>query len=493
MPLIRLQATGYNAAGRLGTGDTTQRVVLDTTQLFALMIDVRCGYRHAIALRADGTVWAWGYNGTGQLGDGTTVAKYTPVQVSGLSNIVAIAAGSFHNLALDVNGNVWAWGAGFGGALGNGSTANQTIPVQVSGLTNVQAIAASASHSLALLNDGTVKAWGYNAYGQVGDGTTTPRLTPVAVEGLSGIAAVFAGGGSVISSTDSNNGGCSFAIDRAGNLWGWGKNLDGELGDGTTTDRHVPTAITALAGVTQVAGNGIISPERAHTLFLLSDGTVWATGYNGLGQLGDGTTLNKVTPIQVPGISGVTQIAAGHAHSLAITQDGKVRAWGYNNTGQLGDNSTVTRTSPVLMHKSDEATGISGGEGFSLVLFGKQALLFADSAGKQLDVHALGQVLGGATLGPVGIDLYNGTGITVQSVQVTKQNLPPFPDPNGIEISDTQSPFTPQDPLLFSGQHAPEALIGTVWVRAQTQVKDLEGKTNQGDKEFDLSGTSQPV
>ena len=161
---------------------------------------------YSLALKSDGTVWAWGYNGHGSCGDGLEGAarpsiRDTPVQVTNLSGVVAIAAGALHGLALKSDGTVWAWGlndagllgAAGGGQLGDGTMTTRSTPVPVMGLGGVVAIAAGSGHSLALQDDDTLWAWGVNGFGQLGDGTTTARLTPVPVRGLVDVIAIAAG------------------------------------------------------------------------------------------------------------------------------------------------------------------------------------------------------------------------------------------------------------------------------------------------------------
>src|SRR5262249_43529392 len=157
----------------------------------------------------------WGANGQGQLGDNSTTPRSTPVQPQGLtSGVIAVAAGGEHSLALKSDGTVWAWGDDSQGQLGNDSTiADSLVPVQVSGITTAVAIAAGQWHSLALLSDGTVKAWGYDAYGQLGDGGTTNQPTPVTVAGLKGVKQIAAGDYS------------SAAARTDGGVVAWGTNL----------------------------------------------------------------------------------------------------------------------------------------------------------------------------------------------------------------------------------------------------------------------------
>lgn len=149
------------------------------------IIAISGGCFYSLALKGDGTVWAWGRNNKGQLGDGTHNDSHSiPVQVQNLTHVSAIAAGSDYNLALKDDGTVWAWGANAEGQLGNGTNTNSDTPVQVIGLTNVAKIkiAGGGWHSMAIKNDGTVWTWGFNTSGQLGDGTKVHRNIPVQVK-----------------------------------------------------------------------------------------------------------------------------------------------------------------------------------------------------------------------------------------------------------------------------------------------------------------------
>ena len=335
-------AWGANTSGKLGDGTRTERYApvqvkgLDGAGFLTGVAAVAAGYGHSMALKNDGTLWAWGFNLYGQLGDGTSgnivgVDKRTPVQVPGMTGVTAIAADVEGSMALKSDGTVWAWGENNCGQLGDGTTTDKSSPAQVPGLTDVTAIAISWYHALAVKSDGTVWAWGQNTFGQLGDGTTTDKSSPVQVPGLTGVTAVAAGWYH------------TYALKSDGTVWAWGQNNCGSLGDGTFTNSSSPVQVTGLSGVTAIAAN------NSCCFALKSDGTVWAWGGNDHGQLGigDSSVYMQNSPVQVSGLTGVTAIAAGYSHALALKNDGTVWAWGYNTNGRLGDGTFTDRFAPI--------------------------------------------------------------------------------------------------------------------------------------------------
>jgi alpha-tubulin suppressor-like RCC1 family protein len=288
---------------------------------FAITGAVSAGRYHALALHADGTVWAWGANGSGQLGDGTTVTRTSPVHVLNLTDVVAIAAGNGFSIALKRDGTVWSWGANGSGQLGDGTTSARLAPVHVTTVTGITAIAAGDAHTLAAASDGTAWAWGQNGDGQLGDGTAVARTTPVQVIGLAGVASIGAGDGfSIALETGGADG---------GHVWAWGRNSSGQVGDGTTTPRAFPIHVAGVPAARAVAAT------RDSTIALATDGTVWTWGSNATAQLGT-PGGNRATPAAVAGLLNVIRVAPGEGFAVALDARGTAWAWGTNDQGQFG-------------------------------------------------------------------------------------------------------------------------------------------------------------
>ncbi len=305
------------AWGLNGWGRQAFAVPVQIEGLFSITA-IACGMSHCLALREDGTVWAWGYNYEGELGDGTTISRAAPAQVIGLKDIIAIDAGEYHSLALKKDGTVWAWGENQNGQIGDGTKINRLIPVQVRNLRNIDSISAGGYHSLALARDSTVFGWGSNSGGEIGDGTNADRVEPVQVFGL-GVASIAAGLG------------FSAARDFEGGVMAWGYNHQGQLGNGTRTGSNIPLKIKDFSGVIK------LQCGYHHSLAIKEDGSVWTWGYNDSGQLGDGTTIDRYRPTMVLGMGKAIGVAGGESHSLALKKDGSVWEWGYTMTGKLGN------------------------------------------------------------------------------------------------------------------------------------------------------------
>jgi len=329
-----VECWGWNQVGQLGDGTTSDRSIpVVVVGLASGVAEVGAGYYHTCAVTTTGGVECWGSNQWGQLGDGTTVDRTTPGPVAGLgSGVVAVAGGFGHTCVLTSAGGVKCWGYNFAGQLGDGTRKNRTAPVDVVGLTSgVVAIAAGNSHNCALTSGGAVECWGYNGRGELGNGTTTNSPRPVPVSGLSsGVVAITAGQNHVCALTEGGAAEC------------WGNNEWGGLGDGSGVDQWTPVDVVGLG-----SGVATISAGAAHTCAVTEKGAAMCWGFNREGEVGDGTTTNRYTPVAVSGLgSGVTGISAGFYHVCALTAGG-VKCWGGNDSGQLGNGTTTQSTVPL--------------------------------------------------------------------------------------------------------------------------------------------------
>jgi alpha-tubulin suppressor-like RCC1 family protein len=289
----------------------------------------------------------------------TTSTVPTPTQLKQVfpSPIASLAVGwsTVFSLALLEDGTVWSIGNNQNGQLGDGTTTNRpTVWARVAGLSNVTQISAGQGFAMALLASGEIRSWGRNDRGQLGNGTIGDTPTPVAVTGITTAVSVSCG----ITS--------GYALLADGTVRSWGRNDNGQLGNGSTVDTSTPVQVSGLAGVT------LIAAANGEACFaLLPDGTIRSWGRNNLGQLGDGTTTDKSTPVTVVGVTGVTQIAPGDTFCLALTSAGTIRAWGSNATGQLGigTTSTAATTTAVTVSGITTATQISAGlqSGYAIV------------------------------------------------------------------------------------------------------------------------------
>lgn len=242
---------------------------------------IDAGAYHFLALKTDGTVWAWGFNWFGQLGRGDFADSGNPAPVTGLGDVTLISAGPTHNLALKTNGTVWGWGSNAGARLGVSVGGARETPIQVPGLTNPASITAGPDVSYAVLGDGTVRIWGLIPDGLM-PGVSGVTPTPTPVPGLTGIKAVV---------TDMST---AYALGHDGRVWAWGANTYGQLGDGTTTSRATPALVPNLPAIRSLSTSGL------HTLAAAMDGSVWAWGNNTSGEAGDVVTQGyRLTPMPV--------------------------------------------------------------------------------------------------------------------------------------------------------------------------------------------------
>ena len=340
----RLFAVGENPGGGQSTSPSATTATFAPVLGMDSVIAAAAGSAANLALKSDGTVWAWGTNALGELGNGTVTPSAAPLQIAGLSGVTAVASGELDGYALKSDGSVWAWGDNQYGEVGDGTLTTRLSPVQVSGLTSVVALSATQTTAYALKSDGTVWAWGSNPVGEIGDGTLMNRSTPVQVSGLTGIKAIASG---------THNG---YALRADGTVAAWGSDQADELGDGApATQSTVPVTVAGVTQAIQLAG-GLNSGYA-----LTASGTVVGWGYNGGYELGGvGSTPSQA--IAIPTGPGVLGVASGFEAAYALLPNHTVVGWGRNDAGQLGNGGTSTATTPTPMQGvTGVAAVISGG------------------------------------------------------------------------------------------------------------------------------------
>ena len=351
-PTPKLWSWGINTSGQLGLGNTTNRS--SPVQVGALTdwAEVFGGTNRSFAIKTDGTLWSWGNNTLGALGQGNQTSRSSPVQVGALTDWAEakISNRLFSTLAVKSNGTLWAWGGNGYGELGLGNTTNRSSPVQVGALTNWAEVSIAYGNVLAVKTDGTLWSWGFGLYGALGQGNTTNRSSPVQVGALTNWSKVFA-----ISVA-------GLATKTDGTLWAWGRNYTGQLGQGNNTDRSSPVQIGALTTWSKIAGAGSLYRgygwTYTHGFFsaIKTDGTLWSWGSNGYGQLGVGNNINRSSPVQVGAltdwsklsINGDMMYANGNTTAV-IKTNGTLWAWGSNGSGAFanGITSPTRRSTPI--------------------------------------------------------------------------------------------------------------------------------------------------
>jgi alpha-tubulin suppressor-like RCC1 family protein len=307
-----------------------------------------------------GPLRLWGSGEFGALGNGRLVDSSLPLAPSGLLVAAKASAGFFHSLAVTREKTVQGWGYNAYGQTGIVGPAQVNRPETIPNLTDVDNVSAGLYHSVAVKEDGSAYSWGWNGFGVVGDGTTTDRTTPTGAKGLPPVHEVSSGALH------------SVALARDRTVWTWGWNGLGQLGDGTRTARATPVRVPGLpANIVDVSAGWY------HNLALSDGGTLYAWGWNALGQVGDGSTTDRLKPIAIAG--NVTSISAGYVHSVSV-RNSRAMAWGWNGLGQLGDGTTVNRSRPVELCVPD--CDYDGYKGVAKVAAGGMHSVAKTSSGK---------------------------------------------------------------------------------------------------------------
>lgn len=343
---------GYNGNGMLGNGNTINQFTPVQASGLTDVIAIAAGDRHSLALKSDGTVWAWGLNASGQLGRGA--GNYTnslvPVQVSGLTGVIALSSGGKRSMALKSDGTVWAWGLN-ANATSDTSATVSPIPVQVTGLADIVAIESGGNttggagtesdSSLAMTWDGRVYAWGYNNWGQLCQGDLALKFLPKEITLPSPAVKISVAEYDTVMLLDD------------GSLMGCGSNFGGAMGDGTTTVRKSPSPV----------GSGLnnaldIEVGRDFTVAMGSNLSVQSWGWNSYGQLGDGTsgtTSNRLIPVQVHGAGNSGYFNTAYTTSTSADLGVSLS----DNPDPALVNANLTYDLQLINYGPDTATGIS--------------------------------------------------------------------------------------------------------------------------------------
>ncbi len=384
---------GGNGSGQLGNGTTTPSTAPVAVSGLSGALDLTVGVTHACAIVAGGQVRCWGANGFGRLGNGTTTSSSTPVAVTGLSGATQVAAGETHTCAVVAGGQVRCWGRNTFGQLGNGAQLGgdpgppaQSTPVAVPGFSGAVALDAGDSHNCVVIAGGQARCWGRNDNGQLGNGTTTSSSTPVSVTGVTQATKVGVGAAHscVVSSSTTT---ASTTTTRC-----WGANREGQLGKGEFSGQ-APFGISTAQQVTNLPLAVDITGGLEHTCAVVDSnpiqlglqGSVRCWGANLLGQLGNDFRTFSPSPVAVTGLSGVSQLGTGAAHTCVGLSVGQVRCWGDNSSGQLGNNTTTESSNPVAVTGLSGAAQVAVGGFFNCALVaGGQARCWGDNTSGQL-------------------------------------------------------------------------------------------------------------
>jgi alpha-tubulin suppressor-like RCC1 family protein len=393
---------GLGTSGQLGDGTVVSKsspVQIGTDTNWS---SSSCGQNHTLAVKTTGTLWSWGLNSSGQLGDGTVVSRSSPVQIGTLTNWSSVSSAGAYSIATISNGTLWAWGLGTSGQLGDGTVVSKSSPVQIGTDTDWLYGFAGSSFTIAIKTNQTLWSWGLGTSGQLGDGTVVSKSSPVqigtdtdwifATPRPNGTAFAIKSNGTLwgwgVNSTGQyanyNNvsrsspiqilsdktwksitttlvtvttGQHIMAIDSSNNLYTWGStNAGGQLGQNNvfnyTSNSFTPIQImsgsyfTSFNSVNGAYGTTVTTAHAAG-FAVKSDGTLWAWGRNAQGQLGDETTTNRSSPVQIGTDTNWSDVVSSWRTVYALKTNKTLWAWGNNVYGQIGDGTLVNKSSPV--------------------------------------------------------------------------------------------------------------------------------------------------
>ncbi len=348
-PRGRIDCWGSNASSQLGNGGTGNATTPRSVSLPANVADVFAGGMDSCVRRTYGVVECWGDNGGCSIPNGVDCnQRPSPTAIASLSDAAQATMGSRFGCALRSNGTVVCWGANDSGQLGDGTLVASTSPVTVSGLSGAVQVSAGTDHACALRSNGAVVCWGQAASGQLGNGALSRSSVPVAVSGLTDAVQI------------SVNAARSCARRANGSVVCWGS---GALGDGGLAQSAVPVAVSNLQDAVQLTTGG-----NAFSCALRSTGAVSCWGVAGFGQLGDGSSVDQLTPANVSGLTDALSVSAGQADACALRASGATVCWGQNAYGSNGDGSFIAHSTPVSVAALLAARQVSMGSGHTCAM-----------------------------------------------------------------------------------------------------------------------------
>jgi alpha-tubulin suppressor-like RCC1 family protein len=322
-----LKCWGNNLYGQLGDGSQTDRLIPTAIDVGTVYSHVSVGVEHTCAITWSNSLKCWGRNNFGQLGVGSAIDSSVPVVVDAGSQYTAVSVGGNSSCGIVSSGQLRCWGYNGYGSLGDNTTANRNVPTDINVGTLYKTISMGAIYTCGTTDTDVLKCWGNNQYGQLGDGTTVNKTAPTVIDSGEVYKKIST---SLLASF------YTCGLTTAGKIRCWGANQYGQLGDGTTTTHSLPTAINTSKNYSD------LSVGYVHTCAVEDlSGQLYCWGRNESGQLGDYTTTTRTSEVIGDTSRLYTAIYLGYNYTCGRTNKNLLRCWGRNDYGQIGDNSTL--------------------------------------------------------------------------------------------------------------------------------------------------------